>query len=240
MKRVVILLFALVVKSSIASDHSNIDSGRPLTFDDAYSIGFGERTFESGISLSRNKVQIEFEHKFGFAKNRELGVSLSAFRDSDNETLEFDEFKIFFFNGLQREINGKPAVAYKFEFGKHDSGREVEAKVRGIVSKNVGQYDRIHFNADINYNSLLRDHSSEINVGAVIGYSRPIGLPKKFDQTFLASLSFQKLESWKTSVGIGIRKQIGFDQVLDIGIVNDFNGKDRNRPLLKVGYGFSF
>ena len=54
MRRFLLIAVSLVVSFTnpvFANDHNNLDSGRPLSFDDAESIGFGEQSIEFGGSL---------------------------------------------------------------------------------------------------------------------------------------------------------------------------------------------
>lgn len=51
MRRFLLIAVGLVVSLTnpvFANDHNNLDSGRPLSFDDAESIGFGEQSIEFG------------------------------------------------------------------------------------------------------------------------------------------------------------------------------------------------
>ena len=54
MRRFLLIALGLVASLTnpvFANDHNNLDSGRPLSFDDAESIGFGEQSIEFGGSL---------------------------------------------------------------------------------------------------------------------------------------------------------------------------------------------
>ena len=54
MRRFLLIAVGLVASFTnpvFANDHNNLDSGRPLSFDDAESLGFGEQSIEFGGSL---------------------------------------------------------------------------------------------------------------------------------------------------------------------------------------------
>ncbi|MFN7339412.1 MAG: hypothetical protein ACK5TF_06995, partial [bacterium] len=81
---------------------------------------------------------------------------------------------------------------------------------------------------------------------AILGYSRPIGYPKRFDQTFLAELGVITSDNSNGGVlirtGMGIRQQINRQGVIDFGIEGDIgtNGNDQSQLKLKIGYSFGF
>ena len=107
-------LFAMILASSaFASDHNNIDSGRPLRFDDAYSIGFGERAIEYGLSSAwlRGGSSIyggKFEFKYGFAMNRDIGISFSPSYSTEANRFNAGEIELSYFQQIQREIDNAP------------------------------------------------------------------------------------------------------------------------------------
>ncbi len=67
--------------SAHAVDHNNIDANRPLSFDDAESIGLGEQALEVGAALvvPRGRDvggEFEVEYLYGFAPNTHLNVGI--------------------------------------------------------------------------------------------------------------------------------------------------------------------
>lgn len=62
---------------AIASDHNNLDSDRPLRFEDAYSAAHGAREFQLGLASERfRSMQAPFELKWGYAMNRDFSVGI--------------------------------------------------------------------------------------------------------------------------------------------------------------------
>jgi hypothetical protein len=80
----------------------------------------------------------------------------------------------------------------------------------------------------------------------VLGYSRPLGYPRRFDRTILAEVGVRGSEEKGTdaivSAGIGLRQQVGYQSVLDIGLQSDFAGdkRDRNDVRFIAGYSIAF
>jgi hypothetical protein len=211
-----ILAAALALASTgFASDHNNIEHGRPLLFDDAYSIAFGEREFQVGLNSSGGKFGLMTSFGYGFAKNQELSFGFNTFQGSNNG------YEISYFRNLAREFEKSPALGYRIT-ANATRGQRSEVQARLIATKAWHQYDKVHVNIDINTNE---------SPGFILGYSTPLGYPKKFDQTFVSEISVQGKD---TSFGAGIRRQIDSRSVLDVGIRA---GRETN---LTIGYSIGF
>ncbi len=94
-RRTTPFLFALLTLTGLltappafAVDHDNMDGGRPLSFDDAESIAFGERAFEFGFAPSfangRGGVGFGFaaDYLYGFRVNTHFSVSIAPAVDA--------------------------------------------------------------------------------------------------------------------------------------------------------------
>lgn len=219
---------------AVATDHNNIDGGRPLRFDDAYSIAFRERSLEFGLSLdtfrkSSPSYGLKAEFKVGFAKNQDLGVAIEPSYSTANREYDFGNIELSYFNGLRREIDNSPAVGVRVDLNV-PTGREahgLDLRLRGILTKAYKQYDRLHFNADVLVASDPRSGERAVAFGAILGYSTPLGYPTRFNQTLVAEIAMQqgrlKSEGWAGSVGLGLRRQVGVRSVVDVGVtVGDF------------------
>ncbi|MEI7575659.1 MAG: hypothetical protein WCK51_02115 [Armatimonadota bacterium] len=239
--------------TAFGSDHNNIDKERPLRFDDAYSIAYRSFEFQSGFRLdtfNRERPVYNFrtEVQYGFAKNKDFSIGLEPFVSNQSGKLIGNVLELSYFEGVSREIGNNPAFGYRIDAGLPVSGGNgTEFRVRGILTKTVSHYDRLHLNVDF-YNStsgLSSERSKRI--GFILGYSNPVGYPTSFDQTFLAELGFEQgrltgsgYNSW---VGLGIRRQLSATGVLDLGVQLDLQGAG-SEPLspfrLSVGYSKSF
>lgn len=244
----------LSAASTFAIDHNNIDAGRPLRFDDAYSIAFRERAIETGVSLDtfRRKAPtygFVTEYKYGFAKNQDIGIAVEPEYDSADKRFDVHNVELSYFHGLAREIDNAPALAYRVDLGL-PTGRGaqgIDARVRGILTKAFRQYDRLHINVDVNYVSKPDDGARQVTFGAILGYSKPLGYPKGFDQTLVTELAIQqspiKGKGYVGTVGIGLRSQASVRSVFDIGIETDVfapRGMSKTSLRLTVGYSVSF
>lgn len=218
--RQLFLLSLLVSSFAIANDHNNIDGGRPLRFDDAYSIAFGERSLEFGMSMASLRRRAPFygfvsEFKYGFAKNQDIGIGF------DSLTSEFD---MSYFHGVRREMGNGPALAYRADAGVAKG--QVEGRLRGILTQRLHQYDKVHLNLDV----FFQDR--RIEFGGVIGYSMPLGYPRRFDRTLVAEIA---LIGGRGSVGLGLRHQLDARSVFDVGL-----HADRSSARLVLGFSVVF
>lgn len=241
----------LVSGAGAQSDHNNIDSGRPLRFDDAFSIAFRERALEFGLSLDtfRRKAAnygFKAEYKVGFAKNQDIGITFDPSYDGSERRFDAGNIEIAFFNGFRREINDAPALAYRIELGLPTGrgARGIDAKFRAIATRSLRQYDKVHLNLDANVATNPGPGERNVALGVILGYTNPLGYPRKFDQTMVAELALQqsrrKGEGYVGSVGIGLRRQISPQSVFDIGIASDlFSTKGAERSPLRLAIGFS-
>ena len=94
------------------------------------------------------------------------------------------------FHNFNREYNNTPAFAVRADaaFPTGRESRGVDFRLRGIASKTVGEYDRLHVNLDLNVNSKAEEGDRAVVPGLILGYSRPLGYPTRFDRTILAEL----------------------------------------------------
>lgn len=231
MRATVALVLTAFGGSALANDHNNLDAGRPLRFDDAYSIAFGERTFDFGLSMTsfRNRAPsygFMAEFRYGFAKNQDIGIGF----DSSASHVELS-----YFHGLRREIENSPALGYRVELGIPTKGGPVEAKLRGVMTRHLGQYDKVHLNLDAFYEDRM------VRYGGVLGYSTPLGYPTRFDQTLLAEFAIEDRDGWRGTFGVGLRHQLDARSVLDVGVESEVFARAARMPLrviLGLSIGF--
>jgi hypothetical protein len=238
----------------MAVDHNNIDANRPLNFDDAESIGFREQALDLGAALIIPEGEsvggeFEIEYLYGFAPNTHLNIGIDPSIEEEDET-EFNigDVSLGVLHNFNREYNNTPAFALRgdaaFPTGNDSEG--VDFRLRGIMSKTVGQYDRLHLNLDANLTTATEGEERSFVPGVILGYSRPIGYPTTFTRTLLAEVGVRASEveddSAVVSLGVGLRQQIGYQSVLDLGIQGDIAGDsgDRNELRLITGYSVAF
>lgn len=236
------------------SDHNNIDSGRPLRFDDAYSIAFRERALEFGLSLdtfrrSQPSYGFRAEYKVGFAKNQDIGITFDPSYSGADRRFDRGNVELAYFNSMRREIGNSPALAYRVEVGL-PTGRDsqgVDAKFRAIATRALGQYDRLHLNLDAVVSSNSKPSERTIAFGAILAYTSPLGYPRKFDTTMVAEFALQQSrtrgQGYTGTLGLGLRKQMSPRTVVDFGIESDIfasRGAAQSPFRLTVGYSVGF
>lgn len=238
----------------LATDHNNVDAGRPLRFDDASSIAFGERAIEWGVTgnlgRGRNNSAVgALEFKYGFAKNQDLGIAWHPQYAGANQRFSAGELEFTHFRQIQREINSSPALAYRMKIGvpmeRGESG--VELGMRGILSTTLRQYDKIHFNLDATLATEPEPGERDLAWGLLVGYSNPLGAPTQFDKTLVAQFGFEQSrragEGWFSTVGVGLRQQVAEQAVFDFGLESDIWSDAASRPSgvrLTLGYSVGF
>jgi hypothetical protein len=246
------LIIAIVLgERTLAADHNNVDANRPLDFDDADSIGYREQAIDLGAELTIPQDEsvggeFEFEYLYGFTANTHLNLGI----DPSIEESEFNlgDLSLGVLHNFNREYNSTPAFAFRgdvaFPTGKDSKG--VDFRVRGIASKTVGQYNRLHLNLDFDVTTATETDERSFVPGLILGYSRPIGYPENFTRTLLAQVGVRASQveddGAVVSLGLGLRQQISYQSIVDLGIKGDLAGKtgDRNELHLVAGYSFSF
>ena len=240
---------------AVAVDHNNIDAHRPLNFDDAESIGFREQAIDLGAALTIPEGksvggEFEIEYLYGFAPNTHFNIGIDPSIEEENNETKFSigDLSVGVLHNFNREYNNTPAFAIRGDMG-FPTGRDskgVDFRLRGIASKTVGQYNRFHLNLDANFTTATEGEERDFVPGVILGYSRPIGYPTNFTRTFLAEVGVRSSEVEDDGavviLGVGLRQQIGYQSILDLGIQGDIAGDsgDRDELRLVAGYSFAF
>lgn len=247
--------FALLPFNANAVDHNNLDAGRPLEFDDAYSIAYREKALEFGASVAKPaRGKTEFgggaEYLYGFAKNSHLSLDFHPrYAGDENGKRRFDagDVGVGIFHNFNREYGSTPALAVRADASLPTGrgSRGVDFRLRGIATKQFRQYGRLHLNLDLNVNNGAESGERSTLPGVILGYSQPLGYPTRFDRTMLAQVGYRanplKGESGIATVGVGLRQQIGVQSVLDVGVLSDLSGgESREKWKINVGYSRQF
>jgi len=252
------LALLLVAGPAAAVDHNNVDAHRPLSFDDAEALAFREHALEQGVNLGWPRgrplgVGVDAEYLYGFALNSHLSLGFDPSiggRAGDTGT-GFDpgDISLGLFHNFNREYGNMPALSLRGDVGAPtgDGSRGTAFRLRGIASKQAGRYGRGHLNLDLEANPGGPPGRRELRPGMVLGYTQPIGYPTQFSTTGLAELSVRTGEAHGTGpvlgIGLGVRRQVGFRSVLDLGIQADiagWRGAPRDRVRVIAGYSYGF
>lgn len=241
-----------LVSPAFAVDHDNVDSGRPLDFDDAETVAFREKSIEFGASLLKPKngkvgIAGEVEYLYGFKRNWHLNVGVDpSFLAQDNASRRADigDVSVGVQHNFNRETESSPAFGFRADaiLPTGRSSRGVDLRLRGIASRKLGTYGRLHLNLDFEVDSSVRDDESSTRSGAILGYSQPIGYPTRFDRTLVAQIGYRENEARGenaiATLGVGLRQQITPRSVFDVGIKSDVAG-GRNCSVLQIVAGYS-
>ncbi|MCI0330046.1 MAG: hypothetical protein L0196_03720 [candidate division Zixibacteria bacterium] len=237
-----LVLFLSAHSSLRAVDHNNVDAGRPLSFDDAEAIAFRERAAEigtGGIYPKGGPAGLAFSTEFlyGFALNSHLSVDLDAAAGGRAGTPEKDfqvgKLGLGLFHNFNREYGNAPAFSIRGDVAlpTEKGAKGVEIRLRGIASKALIQYDRLHLNLDGIVTTAPETGERRFRPGVVLGYSKPIGYPRSFIRTGVAEVSLQTPEQKGTgpvmSLGVGLRQQVTVRSLFDIGIRSDVLALDK-------------
>jgi hypothetical protein len=251
-------MLGLSIQNAYAVDHNNIDAGRPLNFDDAEAIAYRERAIEFGakfISSHQRSSGAEsaLEFLYGFAKNTHASLDLDPSwgprAGSEERRFDVGDVSIGLFHNFNRETLNLPAFSLRGDVflptSRNSSGTDV--RLRGIMSKTIQQYSRLHVNLDGTFVSGSEPGERHFIPALTVGWSRPIGYPRVFTRTLVAEAGVRSAKINGTgpvaSLGLGVRQQVTVRSVLDFGIRSDVIGgraAPRNDLELIVGYSVGF
>ena len=250
----------LLATPALAIDHDNIDASRPLSFDDAETIAFGERALEFGLRTSspyRRRslgANLSLEYLYGFRVNTHFSIdvdpSFGARAGSGDNRADIGNVGFGIQHNFNRETLKTPAFGVRADTylptGRGAQG--VGVRVRGILSRTLRQYDRYHVNVDANFVSRAGTGERSFIPAVTLGYSKPVGYPRNFNRTMVAELGARASDSRSGgaifNAGIGLRQQMTVRSVLDVGVQSDFAATkfspDRNNIRLVAGYSTQF
>ena len=245
-------VLALAARPAFAVDHNNIDAGRPLDFDDAEAIAYREKAFEFGGALVKprgGKLGVEgaVEFLYGVAPNTHVSLDFDPrYSSEDGEKRRFDvgDVGIGVFHNFNREYGNTPAFSLRADayLPTGRGSRGIDFRVRGIASRQLRGYNRLHLNLDLGINNGARGGERKTQPGVLLGYSRPLGYPTRFDRTVLAQVGYRANEergaSDVTTLGVGLRQQVSVHSVFDIGLKSDITG-GRHHDALQLVAGYS-
>jgi hypothetical protein len=241
-----------------ATDHNNLDAGRPLRFDDADPVALREQDLELGATLGLPQRRplgfgVGAEYLYGFARNSQasVGITPSVGGRAGARSTAFDvgELSLGLMHQFHREYENVPAFALRGDVSLPTGrdGRGADFRLRAIWSRHVRQYDRIHLNLDLEAATDPARGDRTLNPGLIVGYSHPLGYPRTFTRTLIAELGAQGGRRAGSgplvTAGVGIRQQVTPRSVLDIGIESDvagFNGAPREPFRLIAGFSTGF
>lgn len=253
-KVLVAALASLIGSLAVAqTDHDNIDRGRPLSFDDAEAVATGSRAIEFGLNIDflrgrRLGFAAPFEFIWGAFPDTQVEIGTAALfgsRPGGKTGFDLEGIDLGILHSFRREVNNSPALALKAEaLVPTNRGESEHFRLTGIMSKTARQYDRLHLNVDVEFIPRAPGGENKTRLGAVLGYTTPIGYPRHFDTTALAEVVVRQPQgiggNLVTALGFGIRRQMNPTSVFDLGVQAELSGRDKVPFRLIAGYSTSF
>lgn len=256
MIKIVLMSVAVVAMASgevYAIDHTNLDEGRPLRLEDAYTIADGEIAIEAGggFTLQRrgsNRGVFPAEILYGAYPNLQVGVGTTLStdpRDVDDRPKSGDLQLSALYNFNQETIS-LPAFALKVGLdtptGVGAKGYGVELK--GIITKSIERLS-LHLNAGYEFLVATGPGERDGRYKFALGASYPIGAPQFTRATLVgdvfAEQSTRRGESTFVGAEVGLRYQLTPRIVWDVGIGTEFAGPAHRSDLfLTTGFSFGF
>ncbi len=250
-----ILVLALLgsADAAFAIDHTNLDEGRPLRLDDAYSIADGEIAIETGagLTLSRrgpNRGVFPAEILYGAYPNLQLGIGTSFSTDPHDieDRPKSGDLRLSGLYNFNQEAIELPAVAVKVGI---DAPTGIDARgfaieLKGIVTKSIDRLS-LHLNAGYELITSTRRDERDGRYRLALGASYPIGAPRFTRATlvadFFADRAARRGEPATVGAELGLRYQLSPRIVWDVGIGTEFAGPAHRSDLfLNTGISVGF
>jgi hypothetical protein len=236
-----------------AIDHSNVDEGRPLLFEDAYPIAQGEFALESGGAFvherrAPDRGVADIQLLYGALPNFHVGIGtfLSSDPYSIDEPTRSGDLAVGALYNFNQETLWWPALATQVRLnvptGVDSAG--VDTEVTGIVTKSLGRTG-IHANASYERVGGTEDEEREHLYEVVLGTTYPLGAPMNTRLTLLADVFTRRstLQGDDNVTGIegGVRYQLTHRLVLDAGIGSELAGPSERSPVyVRAGFSVGF
>jgi hypothetical protein len=256
MPTVALLLLLLVLGAAgqtYALDHKNLDEGRPLRLEDAYSIADGEFAIETGagFALDRRGPARGFfpvELLYGAYPNLQLsvGTSLSTDPHRIEDRPKSGDLRFSALYNFNQETTTLPAFAVKLGVDAPTGidARGYAVELRGIVTKSFERLS-LHLNAGYEFLTSTRGSERDGRYHLALGASYPIGAPKFTRLTVVgdvfAEQSGRRGEASVVGTELGLRYQLTPRVVWDVAVGTEFAGPaHRSDVFLTTGFSLGF
>jgi len=236
-------ILLLAAPLSGQTDYYNLDHGRPLRVEDAYTTKQGAFEFQlSPIALSQDRggplrylSSLELKHGLFPGVELSLGGGFESVRDGAETVRSLGELKLSSLVNLWVEGAALPAAAVRFTGHRPmESGRSSGAEVSGILTRGLTGPLRGHLNGGTAWGS---DREEDWWVGGAVDYVLP------FHHTLLIT------EVWVSGAGdredivhsaLGARTQITPTLLIDAGVGIDLSGDPRRAWTMTFGVTYEF
>jgi Putative MetA-pathway of phenol degradation len=248
-----LLVILVGTAPAYAIDHKNLDEGRPLRLEDAYSISTGEIAVEAGAGFrlmrrSADQGVFPVELLYGALPNLQVGIGTTLFTDP-HEVEDRPRSGDLHLSGLynfNQETLSLPAFGIKLGLGLPTGvdARGYTVEVKGIVTKSVERLS-IHLNAGYEFATDTRHDERDGHYELALGFSYPVGAPQFTRATLVGDVFAEQTghrgESTVVGTEVGLRFQLTPRIVWDVGVGTEFAGPaDRSRFFGTTGFSFGF
>ncbi len=250
---IIVCILALFTPNAIALDHMNLDEGRPIHLQDAYSVAKGEFVLETGAGVSLKKTASDqglfsIQFVYGILPNTHFELGTTFFTsphhsDSPHRSGDVNIGALYNFN---QETLTLPALAVKgslqFPSGVDSSG--VDSELTWIVTKSFHRLT-LSFNAGYQFLGGPDRNERRGRYKFVLGGGYPVGAPMHTRMVLLSDVyleqSAQRGEKKTIGSEIGLRYQLRERIVVDFALGSEFSGpSDRSRFFLNAGFSVAF
>jgi hypothetical protein len=256
MPTVAVLLLLLVLGAtgpSFALDHKNLDEGRPLRLEDAYSIAHGEFAIETGAGFtverrgpSRGFFPVEL--LYGAYPNLQLSVGTSFSTDPHGleDRPRSGDLRFGALYNFNQETIALPAFAAKLGVDAPTGidARGYAVELRGIITKSFERLS-LHLNAGYEFLTSTRGSERDGRYHLALGASYPIGAPKFTRLTVVGDIfseqSRRRGDAPVVGTELGLRYQLTPRIVWDVAVGTEFAGPThRSDVFLTTGFSLGF
>jgi hypothetical protein len=250
---VAVLLVLGTTNHASALDHKNLDEGRPLRLEDAYSIATGELTIETGGGFALQRCGpargvFPVELLYGAYPNLQLSVGtlLSTDPHDIEDRPKSGDLRFSALYNFNQETIALPAFAVKLGVdtptGMDARGYAIELK--GIITKSIQRLS-LHLNAGYEFLTSTGRGERDGRYHLALGASYPLGAPKFTRLTLVgdvfAEQSGRRGEALVVGTEVGLRYQLTPRVVWDVGIGTEFAGPAHRSDLfLTTGFSLGF
>lgn len=240
------LLFGVLLLAAPLSgqtDFYNLDHGRPLRVEDAYTTKRGAFELQlSPVSLSQDRggsllysPSLELKHGLFPGVELSLGLDLETVRGGPATDDSSADLEVSSLVNLWVEGAALPAAAIRITGHRPlESERSAGAQIRGILTRGLTGPLRGHLNGGTAWGS---EREEDWWVGAALDYVFP------FHHTLIVTESWVSGAEGREDIvhsAVGARMQITPTLLVDAGVGRDFSGDTRRAWTMTLGATYEF
>jgi len=206
-----------------AADHRNLDSGVPLTIEDAYTVKFREPAIHGVFAWRRlsgrvNLLEAAPEIEYGFARDWQLNLGTRLWNRSRGTNQGSGNVGLGLMHNFNAESLRLPAVALKAQV-ELPTGAGASASaltLKGILTKTLG-FHRLHLNASHTASRTREPDERRHRWQGVAGWDRPLGLQSLLIADLVVRQPEKRPGNAVVDFELGLRRQMTPRMVISFG-----------------------